>query len=300
VQKAPVNCSLTLIIPRMARFLTLILASFGLIYASGQSHIAKTDSETGTLILIAATKNQITLAADSGSTSHYEGIQPGHTKIFPVGRYSACAIFRNAAITLRLEDKVLNRVDFGDEVTKWIAAHPHAEVVEAAPAIADAMRSALTTFVEQNSRYMLSLTSDTSLICVGFSEAKPIAILNTISLTDPAKPIGVKHSNFQLPPGFLVGLGLPDVTTDVLQGNDQRLAKYRSKAPVQKYRIAVANKALGTLTAADLIMVSRVCLAATESAEGHVVDPDSVIVVPPNHFAVISRFSGLRNLPNSD
>lgn len=280
----------------MARFLTLILASFGLICASVQSRTANIDSETGTLILVGATKNEITLAADSGSTSRYEGIQHGHTKIFPLGHYSACAIFRNAAIMLRFEDKVLDKVDFGDEVTKWIAAHPHAEAVEAAPSIAEAMRSALATFVAGNSQYILGLTSDTSLVCVGFSEAKPLALMNTISLADPAKPIIVTPDKYQIPAGTIIGLGLPNVTNQILKGNDERLGKYRSAASVLKFRTAD----IALLTANDLIRVSHVCLAATESAEGHAVDPDSVIVVPPNHFAVISRFSGFRNLPDSN
>ena len=120
--------------------------------------------------------------------------------------------------------------------------------------------------------------------------------MNTISLADPAKPIIVTPDKYQIPAGTIIGLGLPNVTNQILKGNDERLGKYRSAASVLKFRTAD----IALLTANDLIRVSHVCLAATESAEGHAVDPDSVIVVPPNHFAVISRFSGFRNLPDSN
>jgi hypothetical protein len=276
-------------------FRLAIFAFVTFIFATG-FHETGPDFEGGTLILIGATRREITIAADSGSFSQRHGVEAGHAKIFPVGHYSACSIFRNAVITLRADN---TKVDFGDELSQWIIAHPSAEFIEAAPLIAEKMRSALAVFIAKNLQFMQPpLTSRTSLICLGFSEGKPAAILNDIVMADANKPVTVASKSFQLPPGFFMGLGLPDVAMSIVQGDDARLDKFRNRAPVKKYRTAVANKAIGTLTALDLISISRVCLAATESAEGRTVDPDTFIVVPPNHFVVISSSKGFRSLPS--
>ena len=277
-------------------FRLAISAVVMLILATG-FHWAEPDFEGGTLILIGATRHEITIAADSGSFSQRQGVEAGHVKIFPLGHYSACSIFRNAAITLRADN---TKVDFGDELSQWISAHPNAEFIEAAPLIAEKMRSALAVFIAKNLLFMQPpLTSRTSLICVGFSEGKPAAILNDIVMADANQPVTVESKGFQLPPGFFMGLGLPDVAMSIVQGDDARLDKFRNQAAVKKYRTAVTNKVIGTLTAQDLISISRVCLSATESAEGRAVDPDTFIVVPPNHFAVISSYKGFRSLPSN-
>jgi hypothetical protein len=256
--------------------------------------MTKVDIESGTLILIGATQNEITLASDSGASSKYEGIQSGHTKIFPLGRYSACALFRQSAFTIRRGDAVLDRVDFADEITSWIATHPNLESTEAAPALAEAIRSALADFSTRNSQY--SLESDTSVVCVGFVNSIPTLTLTNIAVAGRDKAISVKPTTFPMPPGFFVGLGLPAVTDEILRGTDSRFAGYRSEAAVQKFQNAGKNS-IGLPTAEDLITLSEICLAATESTVGHVFDPYSEIVVPPNHFAEISKAAGFRNIP---
>jgi hypothetical protein len=65
---------------------------------------------------------------------------------------------------------------------------------------------------------------------------------------------------------------------------------------VQKYRSFFKEKKLGSLSTVDMLALSKACLSATESAVGLKFDPGAYVVAAPNHYAVISKTTGFREI----
>lgn len=290
----------TRIIPRAVLSLLLILG-LASNAAQRESRIADVRAESGTLILIGATRHEITVAADSASYSRH-GIETGVTKIFAVGRFSACTINDHAAFRIRVDGRLVDDLELGDELQRWITAHPLAEVMVAAPELTELIRNSLSSFVKRNLKYLKpnslepSQQSHTALVCVGFFEGVAVALSNDLMLDESNGAVSVHDGKFLLPSGFFLPLGIPKISKDLLQGNNPTLQSFRNRPVVQKYRSAIASGSAGSLTADDFLGLSKVCLIATESAAGKKLDPFAFEVAPPNRFAVISDTSGFRNV----
>lgn len=279
----------------------LLILSLALNAAQRESTVADVRSERGTLILIGATRHEITVAADSASYFKH-GIATGVTKIFAVGRFSACTINDHAAFKIRVDGRLVDDLELGDEVQRWITAHPVAEVMVAAPELTELIQDSLSSFVKRNLKYLKqnslepSQKSHTALVCVGFFERAAVALSNDIMLDESSGVVSVHDGKFLLPSGFFLPLGIPRVSTELLEGNNPTLKSFRNRPVVQKYRSAIANGSAGSLTANDFLGLSKVCLTATESAAGKKFDSFAFEVAPPNRFAVISDTSGFRSV----
>lgn len=196
----------------------------------------------------------------------------------------------------------MDDLELGDELQRWITAHPLAEVMVAAPELTELIRNSLSSFVKRNLKYLKpnslepSQQSHTALVCVGFFEGVAVALSNDLMLDESNGAVSVHDGKFLLPSGFFLPLGIPKISKDLLQGNNPTLQSFRNRPVVQKYRSAIASGSAGSLTADDFLGLSKVCLIATESAAGKKLDPFAFEVAPPNRFAVISDTSGFRNV----
>ena len=97
---------------------------------------------------------------------------------------------------------------------------------------------------------------------------------------------------FPLTPGFFGPFGQSAVCLELMKGTSAQLARFKDRIPVKKYRTAYAAKRVGELGTDDLLALSKVCLEATESAEGKAFDPHAYQVAPPNHYAIIDPKDG--------
>jgi hypothetical protein len=96
-------------------------------------------------------------------------------------------------------------------------------------------------------------------------------------------------------PGFFVALGKDAVCDEITKKNaTAHFSKFKGNPAVVKYRKAFASKTLSTITAHDLLVMSRACLEATEGPEGRAFDSDADKVGPPNRYGVIDERKGFK------
>lgn len=97
-----------------------------------------------------------------------------------------------------------------------------------------------------------------------------------------------------LTPGFFGPFGQSAVCLELMNGTSKKLATFKDRAAVKKYRTAYAAKKVHELGTDDLIALSEVCLQATESLEGKAFDSHAYQVAAPNRYAVIDSKQGFR------
>jgi len=242
----------------------------------------------GTMIIVSATKSSIIIGADSGlvsSSSNGEAISNRERKIFPIGRNVAC--FLTGTISVSFPGSA-EKINLPNDVRRWAAQHPHAGVRDAYQGLTDLVE---TKHANARSREPQP-HSITSVGCVGFDMGTPIVIASDFYVQADSKPKIIKTENSLLP-GLVIPLG-PKVATEILRGEGNALASFKSEAIIHKYREAREKGTLASLTERDLILLSSACLNDSETRAARDFDPQAVEISGPNHFAVINQSRGFR------
>jgi hypothetical protein len=114
-----------------------------------------------------------------------------------------------------------------------------------------------------------------------------------VGLTVAGAEIQRRVLSSRVGPGFFVPLGRDTVSLEITKNNDSSdFAKFKNDPTLKRYRHAVDTKTVNATTTKDFVAIFRLCLAATESAEGKKFDPDAFQVEAPNYFAVIDQKKG--------
>lgn len=247
------------------------------------------ESAHGTLIIFSATKTSIIIAADSGLGQNGKIISTTERKIMPVGRKAACAMMGMAQIRFSGGKGQTNPLDVAAATRKWIAQHASLTLREVHYGLTE-------EFGRQFSDIRVPYVDSDfglSLFCLGFEMDTPIGYRSTFSFQTETPP-KVDSDRVIFRPGMIIPVATTRVATEILQGNSPALTEFKTKVSVTKYREARATGKLTSLTERDFLLLSAVCLNATESQAGRAFDPKAARVSAPNRFAVIDKQTGFR------
>lgn len=206
----------------------------------------------------------------------------------PAGRNAACVLM--GMVHLRFSGKAqTNPVDTETTVRNWIAQHASSTLQEVHHGLTEELSA---QFADVRVPY-LDKDFGISLFCVGFDMGAPIGLRSTFSF-QMGTPPKLDSDKLTFTAGLVIPLARAKVATEILTGDSAVLGKFKAESSVRKYREARATGKRASLTEHDLLLLSSVCLNATESQAGRDFDAEAAEVSAPNRFAVIDAKTGFR------
>ncbi len=247
-----------------------------------------------TLVIVGFTRQGITLASD-GLSRNDDGTESKHVqKIFPLGRLGAVTFVGRTKVVARKKSIAVSQVDVVEVSQRWLLEHPDVRVKAANDSFNEVIAESLT---ELFSRYKTDSPPRKKpflhTILTGYSGSSQVIFTNHF-YQPPAQglPVKVKTDYAEPKPGELWIFATPRVCNELTAGTSDVLRKYKAEPIIELYRKRKRLSQEYKFTLAEFLLVSDVCLRATESEEGRAFDREAVGVGPPNSFAKITPDHG--------
>jgi hypothetical protein len=260
----------------------------------------ETSVASGTLVLLGVSSTDITFAADSKSIAKIAGPRSNDRKIVPMTRFSMCATTNDVELSLvdPTSKKVIDDADLTEVLRQVAKDHPSKSTREAYSFLIGAIEDKLRDFYTRHQNINLPLLH-VSVICSGYEFDSPEVLIADIhqSLNNKDFSPALAPLVMIAPPGYFASFGENQVCNELLDGSNDILKDFSKSILVQKYHHLKNSKRLAELTTSDLVEISHICLAATESDAGLSFDRNAFLVGPPNYYYVISKKTGERRIP---
>jgi len=219
-------------------------------------------------------------------------------KIIPISRFAACFItgisdFTDLKGLGKGKAEILREVHLGSVISDWGKAHPDAQLPEAY----DQIDGKIVELMNNEERKHGELSADhtnalATFSCVGYFTGVPM-VYSSIYAQATGEQITRQVQSGQMHQGNLVAIGKAAVCEEVKTGRAAKeMADFKSEPAIVKYRKGIASRDRSGISTNDLLVMSRICLEATESDEGRRFDADASDVGPPNSYAVIDEHRG--------
>jgi hypothetical protein len=256
---------------------------------------AVVESSHGTLYFIAASSTAIVVAADSlvsaGADSHVTAKRMLGTtdKLIPLGDRGVCFVGGYSSIA--------GKVYLEETARDWIRTNPKASLPVAHESIDAKLSASLKAFRSKHSEWDPKVPRPDApfsyFICVGYYRSLP----HIYATTYTALPHDITSAPYDssMDAGRFATEGWNSVCNEILGGKARTpLSQFKSDSVVMNYRKALAANNVSSTSTHDLLHLSRICLEATESAEGREFDPNAQKVGSPNRYVVIEEGKSLK------
>jgi hypothetical protein len=251
---------------------------------------ALSQSSNGTLYLIGSTSTSIVVAADSLGVRIAEPPSTNE-KLMPLGNTGVCFITGRSVIGSTGD---ADKLDLNKAVIAWIKEHSKANLPDAYASMDATLLKLMNAHRDRHPKWYSILAKEfSSFTCVGYYMASPQIYLSQYNATPDSITNNTPLNGNRLVPFAAAGQGR--VCLEITKGKTtQTLSRFKNEPAVVKYRKAAESKNFASISTNDLLLLSRICLEATESAEGRAFDPDAKYVGPPNRYAVIEDRGGFK------
>ncbi len=241
----------------------------------------------GTLILVGYTLEGFTLAAD-GFVSDDREVQ----KIVPFGQCGGVALTgKTRVVARRVKDgEAAEQIDLAALIEHWASKHPDFDMRTANALLTEAIKESLTEFF---SKYKWTAPTPQkpffNTILVGYVGEKPFVFTNRFKAPPTwGSQASVESDELELNPGDFLMFSIPKVCNELIENSTDALVKYKAHPAIEMFRERKRLLQGDRWTLDEFLMVSEVCLKATESEEGRAFDPEAYSVAPPNLYATIT------------
>lgn len=240
----------------------------------------------GTLILVGYILEGFTLATDGFSSTDGE-VQ----KIVPLGQCGAVVLAGDTKIVARrLRDGVaVGEIDLAALTRQWALQHPNIDLRTANDLLTDATKKSLTEFYSRHKTTGPPPKKAFHTILAGYLGDKPLIFTN--SFRAPliwGLPARVEPGERQFSPGAFLMFSTPKVCNELIENSTDKLGRYKAHPAIEMFRERKRLLQGDRWTLDEFLMVSEVCLKATESKEGRAFDSEAYNVAPPNLYATIT------------
>lgn len=187
-----------------------------------------------------------------------------------------------------------DKVDLDKTIRNWIKANPTANPFSAHETIGATLLGLMRASQRKHPDWYPAQPEEFSyFVCVGYYMGLQEVYVTLYRATTTEITSTPDHP--VISPGHFRTFGWSRVCAEITSGKTtKQLEKFESDPTIGKYKRAIASKSSSTITEADLLTISRICLEATESPEGREVEPQAGEVGQPNRYAVIDDRNGFR------
>jgi hypothetical protein len=240
------------------------------------------------LVLIAATRQGFALATD-GSSLNADGRVSQEQRLFQAGKQGAIMIAGSVSIQDPIGKRVREEVNVGRIASRWLAAHPAADLQTADREVNAAVAAAMNKFLSTRGPGAESGAFKFGVIAAGLVDGKPTLIATRYFLPGPkGKTMRAEHTSSVAQPGEIWIFSRSSVPLELLNGKSNTLEQFRGDATIKKFR---SSQNSGLAEQDYLTLFDRI-LKASESDQGKKLDGKRAIVAPPNRFASVTSKDG--------
>jgi hypothetical protein len=239
------------------------------------------------LVLIGATRQGFALAAD-GSSLNADGRVSQEQRLFQAGKQGAIMIAGSVSTQDPVTKRVREEVNIGRIASRWLAAHPDADLQTADREVNAAVAAAMNKFLSTRGPGAESGAFKFGIIAAG-SDGKPTLIATRYFMPGPkGEAMRAERTSSVAQPGEIWIFSRSSVPLELLAGKSNTLEQFRGDPAVKKFRSLQGSG----LAEQDYLTLFDRILKASESDQGKKLDGKRAIVAPPNCFATVTSKDG--------
>jgi hypothetical protein len=240
------------------------------------------------LVLIAATRQGFALATD-GSSLNADGRVSQEQRLFQAGKQGAIMIAGSVSIQDPIGKRVREEVNVGRIASRWLAAHPDADLQTAEPEVNAAVAAAVNKFLAARSFGAESGAFKFAIIAAGSVDDKLTLIATRYFMPGPkGKAMRAERTSSVAQSGEIWIFSRSSVPLELLNGKSNTLEQFRGDATIKKFRSSPNSG----LAEQDYLTLFDRILKASESDQGKKLDGKRAIVALPNRFASVTSKDG--------